>query len=65
MRGLLDRFNAFVLFQRSRNRSRSRVTDAVAAETARIAMNTNNKVQGIVLDQKRGGAHERGKEEKE
>ena len=58
MLGLQDRFHAFVVLQRVRNRCRSRVTDVVAvAETARIAINTKRKVQGIALDQKRGCAH--------
>ena len=48
MLGLLDQFHAFVVFQRFRNRGRSRGTDVVVPETARIAMNTNRKVQGIV-----------------
>ena len=43
MLGLLDLFHAFVVLQRIRNRCRSRVTDVVAAETARIAMNTQKK----------------------
>ena len=38
MLGLLDRFHAFVVFQRFRDRCRSRVIDVVAGETA---MNTN------------------------
>ena len=62
MLGLLDEFHAFVVLQRFRQRCRSRVTDVVLEETARIAMNTNRKVQGIVLDQKeRMCAGERGK----
>ena len=43
MLGLPDRFHAFVVFQRFRDRCRSRVTDAVAAETAWIAMNTQTE----------------------
>ena len=46
MLGLLDRLHAFVLFQRFRNRSHSRVTDKAAAETARIAMNTQEEGSG-------------------
>ena len=64
MLGLLDLLHAFVLLQRFRNRIRPRVTDVVAVETARIAMNTQKKVQGIVLDQKRMCASREGKEEK-
>ena len=53
MLGLLDHFHAFVVLQRFRQRCRSRGTDVVAAETARIANeHTKRKVQGIVLDQK-------------
>ena len=37
MLGLLDRFHAFVVLQRFRQRCRSRGTDVVLAETARIA----------------------------
>ena len=37
MLGLRDRFHAFVVLHRFRQRGRSRVTDAVAGETARIA----------------------------
>ena len=59
MLGLLDMFHAFVVLQRFRYRCRSRVTDVVGAETARIAINTEKKVQGIVLDLKRGCAHPR------
>ena len=40
MLGLLDRFHAFVVLQRFRQRCRPRVTDVVVAETARIAINT-------------------------
>ena len=67
MLGLPDRFHAFVVFQRFSDRCRPRVTDAVVAETARIAMNTQiERLQGIVLDKKRGCAHgERGKGMKE
>ena len=61
MLGLLDLFHAFVVFQRFRQRCRSRVTDGVVAETARIAVNTQRKVQGIVLDQKRRCAHGKGR----
>ena len=60
--GLLDRFHGTTLFHRFCDRSRSRVTDVVVGETARIAMNTHKrKVQGIVSDQKRGCAHRGGK----
>ena len=53
--GLLDPFHAFVVLHRFRQRCHSRVTDVVDAETARIALEyTNRKVQGKVLDQKRG-----------
>lgn len=52
MLGLPDVCHAFVLFQRSRQRCRSRGTDVVAVETTRVAMNTNRKIQGLVLDQK-------------
>ena len=41
--GLLDRFHAFVVLQRFRQRCRSRVTDAVALETARIANEHTNR----------------------
>ena len=61
MLGLPDRFHAFVVFQRFRQRCRSRVTDGVVAETARIAVNAQRKVQGIVLDQKRRCAHGKGR----
>ena len=66
MLGLLDLFHAFVVFQRFRNRCRSRVTGVVVREPARIANeHTKRKVQGIVLDQKRGCAQkERGKGKK-
>ena len=37
MLGLLDFFHAFVVFQRFRQRCRSRFTNVVAAETAQIA----------------------------
>ena len=43
MLGLHDRVHAFVVFQRFRNLCRSKVTDGVAVETARIAMNTHKK----------------------
>ena len=43
MSGLLDRFHAFVEFQRLRHHFRSRVTDVVLGETARIGMNTNER----------------------
>ena len=43
MSGLLDRFHAFVEFQRLRQHFRSRVTDVVLGETARIGMNTNER----------------------
>ena len=57
MRGLPDLFHAFVVLHRFRQRDRSWVTDVVFAETARIANETHKrKVQGIVLDQKRGCA---------
>ena len=52
MLGLPDQFHAFVVLHRFRQRCRSRVTDVVVAETARIAINTKRQVQGIVLDQK-------------
>ena len=66
MLGLLDRLHAFVELQRFRQRCRSRVANAIVIETARIGITTNIKVQGIVLDQKRGCAHrEREREEKE
>lgn len=52
MLGLQDVCHAFVALQHFRQRCRSRVTDVVVAETARIAMNTKKKVQGIVLDQR-------------
>ena len=60
MLGLPDRFHAFVVLQRFRQRGRSRVTDVVAVETARIANETQKeRVQGMVLDQKRGCAQPR------
>ena len=62
MLGLLDRFHAFVVLQRFPYRCRSRGTDVVAAETARIAMNANRKMQRIALDRMCAG--ERGKEKK-
>ena len=40
MLGLLDRFHAFVVLQRFRQRCRPRVTDVVVVETAPIATNT-------------------------
>ena len=43
MLGLPDRFHAFVVLQRFRQRCRSRGTDFVVAETARIAMNTQKE----------------------
>ena len=43
MLGLPDHSHAFVVFQRVRQRCRSRVTDAVAMETARIAVHTKKK----------------------
>lgn len=45
MLGLLDLYHAFVVLHRFRKRCRSRVTDSVVAETARIAMNTQRKVE--------------------
>ena len=39
MLDLPDHFDAFVVFNRFRQRCHSRVTDAVVAETARIAVN--------------------------
>ena len=68
MLGLLDPCHAFVVFYRFRQRGRSRVTDVVAGETARNAMNTQKeRFKGIELDQKRGCARigEREREEKE
>ena len=57
MLGLLDRFHAFVVLQRFRQRGRSRDTDAVSVETARIANETQTeRLQGAVLEQKRGCA---------
>lgn len=54
MLGLLDLYHAFVVLHRFRKRCRSRVTDSVVAETARIAMNTQRKVErDSVRDQKR------------
>ena len=53
MLGLLDVCHAFVVLQRFPYRCRSRGTDVVAAETARIAMNANRKMQRIALDRMR------------
>ena len=64
MLGLLNVCHAFVVFHRFRQRCRSRVTDGVAVVTARIYEHTKRKVQGIVLDQKRGCA-QRGREREE
>ena len=53
MLSLPDIFHAFVVLHRFRHRGRSRVTDVVVAETARIAMNTQiEKFKEIALDQK-------------
>ena len=54
MLGLHDLFHAFVVLQRFRERCRSRVNDTFEAETARIAIKTNRKVQRDSVDQKRG-----------
>ena len=43
MLGLLDLLNAFVDFQRPHQRCCSKGTDAVAVETARIAMTLDQK----------------------
>ena len=66
MLGLLDRFHGTVVLHRFRQRGRSRVTDVVAVDTARIANETQKeRCQGIVLDQKeRMCAGERGKGKK-
>ena len=65
MLGLLDLLHGAVVLHRFRQRCRSRVTDAVAVETARIANEPQiRKVHGIVLDQTRGSAQERGKGKK-
>ena len=63
MLGLPDRFHAFVVFQRFRQRCRSRVTDVVVAESARIANEHKREGSRIVLDPKRGCNKERGREE--
>ena len=47
MLGLLDLFHAFVVLHRVRQRGRSRVTDVVLAETARIAMNTQSSRDSV------------------
>ena len=62
MLGLLDVCHTSVVIHCFRQRCCPRVTDVVVAETARIARNTKIKVQGIVLEQKRGCAHERERE---
>ena len=51
MLGLQDRFHAFVVLQRVRDRCRSRVTDVVVHETPRIEEEI--KRVRIVLDQKK------------
>ena len=50
MLGLHDLLHAFVVLHRIRYRCRSRVTDVVIVETARIAINTIEGSKGIVLD---------------
>ena len=52
MLGLPDDFHAFVLFQRFRQRCRSRVTDVVEHETARMQQTHKQIGSWIVLDQK-------------
>ena len=67
MLGLLDLLHGAVVLHRFRQRCRSRVTDVVVVETARIANeHQKERCQGIVLDQTRGCAQrERGKGKKE
>ena len=67
MLGLLDRSHAFVLLQRFRQRYRPRVTDAVALETARIAINTQKerfKRNSVRLKQRMCASREEGKGKK-
>ena len=53
MLGLPDVCHAFVVFQRSRKRDRSRVTDFVGGETARIANeHKRERLQGIVFQER-------------
>ena len=67
MLGLPDRFHTFVVLHRFRQRCRSRGTDVVAAETARIVMNTQKEGsrESVRPNERMCVAREREREEKE
>ena len=56
MLGSQDRFHAFVVLQRFRQRCRSRGTDVVVTETAQIVMNTQKESSRDTVRAKREDA---------